>query len=899
MSRKWSTEELVASVEAYLFMYEQHLAEEPFIKKEFYRDLSSRFGRSEGSFEWRFLNISHVLNMLGKKALPGLLPATNVGHWVIDSISTMLKARKISHLPNLEDDSISEKVASEPVENTEQNRDFITVKELDRWDVSQIAAALPPDVSQLQVVKLEPHISVRTFNVLIVEIEVVEDLIGYSDGDLLSLRNFGETSLADLKAFLMKAVGPGAVLKKFKVPLTSSGPLSMMKFDVSKIAAALPSDVSQLPVLQLVPHVSVRTFNVLKEKIEVLEDLIGYSDGDLLRLRNFGETSLADLKEFLLKAAGPDCNPIDATGDFFKSVGIDAPAWLLEVELAYLNLSMRVKNVMKSLGVERLEDLRGYSPSELLVLDNFGETSLIDLCEAIQQRIIKGPPEKESYPESVLEAVRIEISVLSERNSSILRQRLGISEHPGEPLVDPVTLEECGASHQVTRERVRQIQKKSSDYLQNQRWVLALKERLTHLLADRPGFLTLSELPSEDPWFIGCNGSGASFAILLEKFCPLFYCYKSVVVRDEFIVSRIRKEELNRLIKEVRHMVWRSSLRQREQWICGDNWSESEEAPSYVNEVENLLPAHSRNLALCIAQSAISQESKTATSRFDLVVGRVQKILYSSNVPLKTIEILNRYQIEYRDKLDRGYWNRILEQNCNAMIAFQHGSWGLEKHSKVPIHDRPRILKMALECMEKEQDRQWSAEQIIQQIESKVEYPLTPGDLWVSVHDSARLVYLGRQRWSLREGQLSRSRLVIADLCLEILKQHGGPIRHSELRERISKHMPFPVIFNCPLPVVRIGEDRWGLVNRDLSLDAQQREMLFDTIFEALLEVEKPVLITMVQMLSAMTRSGLNGDMVGLHPGTLRDLFQKDKRFNLEYDHGRWSVAACPDYTLA
>jgi DNA-directed RNA polymerase alpha subunit len=550
-SGPWTREELLASVDAYLSMYEQYLADEPFVKNDFYRDLSSRFGRSEGSFEWRFLNISHVLNILGKKALPGLLPATNVGHWVIDSISTMLKARTISHLPNLEDDSISEKVASEPVEHTEQCRDLITVIELDRWDVSQIATALPPEVSQLPVSELEPHISVRTFNVLIVEIEVLEDLIGYSDGDLLSLRNFGETSLADLKAFLMRAAGPGAVLKKFKVPLTGSVPIPMMKFDVSEIAAALPPDVSQLPVLQLEPHVSVRTFNVLKEEIEVLENLIGYSDGDLLSFRNFGETSLADLKKFLLQAAGPMCNPIVVTGDFFKSVGIDTPAWLLELELAYLNLSMRVKNVMKSLGVERLEDLRCYNPSELLALHKFGETSLADLCEAIQERIIKGPPEKEPYPDTLMGAVGAAISALSERNSSILRLRFGISEKPGDPLVDPATLEECGASHEVTRERVRQIVKKKVAPFQIQRWVLILKERLSGLLDGRSDFLYLVDLPAEDPWFLGCDGSSDAFKSILKTFCPKFHCYEDGDRSGKYVVSDFNKREFRRAEKVV------------------------------------------------------------------------------------------------------------------------------------------------------------------------------------------------------------------------------------------------------------------------------------------------------------------------------------------------------------
>ena len=778
-------------------------------------------------------------------------------------------------------------------------RDSFTVKELDQLDVSLIAAALPPDVSQLSVAEIRLCVSVRTFNVLKERIEVVDDLVGYSDADLLRWRNFGETSLVNLKEFLLRATGPEVDLKMLMQPLTGPVPFSLKMSDVSLIAEALPPDVSQLSVAEIRLCVSVRTFNVLKERIEVVDDLVGYSDADLLRWRNFGETSLVDLKEFLLRAAGPEADLKKAHVDFFKSVGIDAPEWLLELGLHHLNFSVRVKNVLKSLGVKRLVDLRGICPNELLTLDNFGEKSLRSLQKAVMVRLYKGPPEDEAYAGTLLEAVRDAIPVFSDRDISILRQRFGLPEEPGEPLVDPATLEECGEFHQVTRERVRQIQKEKVGYLRNQRWALALKERLSQLLDGRPAFLTLAELPTEDPWFSGCNGSGASFSLLLQCFSPEFHCFKSSVTSGVSLISRISRDDLKLLMPEVRVKARLLSLELREQWRGGDVCSESEEALSFVNEIRNFLPSHSQDLALGIAQIAISKESKTATSRMNLASDRVLKILDNSKVPLRTTEILNRYQTEYGETLDRGYWGRIVELNLDTMIAFQHGSWGVEEHSTVPIYARPRILKMALECMEKEQDRQWSAEEIIQRIESKVGYPLTPGDLWISLHDSAHVEYLGRQRWSMADGRLSVSRLVISDLCLEILEDHGKPIRHSELRERIMKYMPFPVIFNCPLPVVKISEDQWGLVDRDLSLDAQQRELLFDTIFEALLEVEKPVLIAMVEMLSAMTRSGLAGDMVGLHPETLRDLFHKDKRFNLEYEHGRWSVAACPDYTLA
>jgi 5-methylcytosine-specific restriction enzyme A len=90
MSNEWSREELLASVEAYLEMQRMHRAGERFIKKRFYEDLASRFGRTDKSFEYRMQNISYVMTLLGRNWLPGLKPAKNVGANVASEIEELI-----------------------------------------------------------------------------------------------------------------------------------------------------------------------------------------------------------------------------------------------------------------------------------------------------------------------------------------------------------------------------------------------------------------------------------------------------------------------------------------------------------------------------------------------------------------------------------------------------------------------------------------------------------------------------------------------------------------------------------------------------------------------------------------------------------------------------------------
>ncbi|WP_440890175.1 DUF6157 family protein [Vibrio sp. WZ-1] len=75
----WSEEELRASVAAYLDMKARCDGEERINKKEYYRQLSSQFGRTEKAFEYRMQNISYVFSLLERDWVPGLKPAKNVG----------------------------------------------------------------------------------------------------------------------------------------------------------------------------------------------------------------------------------------------------------------------------------------------------------------------------------------------------------------------------------------------------------------------------------------------------------------------------------------------------------------------------------------------------------------------------------------------------------------------------------------------------------------------------------------------------------------------------------------------------------------------------------------------------------------------------------------------------
>jgi 5-methylcytosine-specific restriction enzyme A len=79
VSEDWSDDELRASVVAYRNMQALERAGEQRFKRQAYRDLADKFGRTAKAFEFRMQNISAVLALLGREWLPGLKPAAHVG----------------------------------------------------------------------------------------------------------------------------------------------------------------------------------------------------------------------------------------------------------------------------------------------------------------------------------------------------------------------------------------------------------------------------------------------------------------------------------------------------------------------------------------------------------------------------------------------------------------------------------------------------------------------------------------------------------------------------------------------------------------------------------------------------------------------------------------------------
>ncbi|HWL95161.1 MAG TPA: DNA-directed RNA polymerase subunit alpha C-terminal domain-containing protein [Phycisphaerae bacterium] len=145
------------------------------------------------------------------------------------------------------------------------------------------------------------ELSVRSRNCLKkMNIHTLGDLLRTSETELLSYKNFGETSLKEIKAMLTQkglSLGQLAHEKRSPMSLSAAGPATAT---LAPPVRPMNPEVNNKPVASL--QLSVRSRKCLQSLgINTLGDLTSRSEAELMSARNFGQTSLEEIKKCLIE----------------------------------------------------------------------------------------------------------------------------------------------------------------------------------------------------------------------------------------------------------------------------------------------------------------------------------------------------------------------------------------------------------------------------------------------------------------------------------------------------------------------------------------------------------------------------------------------------------------------
>jgi len=285
------------------------------------------------------------------------------------------------------------------------------------------------------------------------------ELVEWTEDDLLSVRNLGATSIAEIKEALD---GHGLRLK---------GDVSLSNFASEEvldgIGQNMDGDILTLPVSAL--GLGVRAMNCLrKAAICTIEDLIQTPEWRLIKLKNMGGTTVDQIKRKLEKRG----LKLESEG---RSLSKDLPSFLedfpgteMEWKDIPLKLSARVENFLNSFDLKTLKQLDTVAMTggfiyektderlDALQQPNFGETSLAlirkelgCLNEVGLERYRYG---EEGRPRNVAALFTVILGSIDATSQEVLLLRWGGG-----------TLENVGEKLKLTRERIRQIEAKAYD----------------------------------------------------------------------------------------------------------------------------------------------------------------------------------------------------------------------------------------------------------------------------------------------------------------------------------------------------------------------------------------------------------------------------------------------------
>jgi hypothetical protein len=118
----WTDDELDAIVADYFVMLGNELARQPYVKAHHNAALVAQTGRTRGSVEFKYQNISAVLERMGLPWIFGFKPARNFQNALFDAIDRYLSAGSIARY---------EQPSSVPLLAQEEAQVFVPVPDLE------------------------------------------------------------------------------------------------------------------------------------------------------------------------------------------------------------------------------------------------------------------------------------------------------------------------------------------------------------------------------------------------------------------------------------------------------------------------------------------------------------------------------------------------------------------------------------------------------------------------------------------------------------------------------------------------------------------------------------------------------------------------------------------------
>ena len=269
-----------------------------------------------------------------------------------------------------------------------------------------------------------------------------------------------------------------------------------------------------------------------------------YDESSYLKNKN-------ELDEDSLKAAGNFrflfCKK-ENEQDPFEILAV-CPDWLLNCTLNRINLTAKLLDVFERENIIFVEDIQNYRAEDL----NLDRKSLRDLAEALLSLFAEYRYDTDTLVDGIGDVsldthLEETFSRLPLNAWKVIRARLGADEE------NPQTLQSIADILGITRERVRQIEKKYlKSIIEEEEWDDMIYEKIEALLSSRKEPLYVDMLSFEDEWFKGFDGKEGYLKAIITRFSEQKVKVFKFIGRD--IISSIDQNEFDTLIRRIKSSI--------------------------------------------------------------------------------------------------------------------------------------------------------------------------------------------------------------------------------------------------------------------------------------------------------------------------------------------------------
>ena len=495
-----------------------------------------------------------------------------------------------------------------------------------------------------------------------------------------------------------------------------------------------------------------------------------------------------------------------------------------------LRLNIRSTNCLAANSIRYIGELVQCTELELLSTPNLGKRSLQEIEDALTVHGLSLGTKLKNWPPSELGETpedTIDKSYLVHLNSQVAQ--LPLIKHLERTLdeldvVDRIilqgrigykgkilTLEKIGEKLDLTRERIRQRQKKYIDRIIAQEyWDDMIGIRIGQLLMDREEPLILELLDIEDAWFKGFEDNYIYLANTIQLFSKNAVSVIKAAGRN--VVTRIKQNEWDVLVRELHTKLKQKT--EEKQWTRSDirqylesclfEYSSQELVPLLYERFDEFLQYEDES-----PQAYLIAYGKSAEAAVKAVLAQAESPLHFTEIAKRASELLDK-------EVDERRAHSALNQD--DIWLFDRGTYGLIDHCKLPSSKRKNICHVVEHMLYQAPiNKQWHSKEIIEQLTAQ--FPdgseeLDPYVLRMCIERSPKITFLNRMVWARADsGMTIGDRIETTNSFIQILEDAGEPLSAQELKRRLSeiRGVAESMQIHGNERLVAVGTNLWGL----------------------------------------------------------------------------------------